>query len=182
MRKYIWMFFGVALIAVIILVVFVREKGEIKSPQARQTLSDDNLKVEVVYGRPSKRGREIFGGLVPFDAVWRTGANEATEFHTNKILDFNGQVLQAGDYSMWAMPGQSKWTIYFNSLIPEWGVDENGKVFRDAQNDVLAVEATPVSANDVTEMFTISTIKSDSAYQLVFDWDKTKVVIPFKMK
>ena len=170
------------LVAVILMVVFVREEGEIKSPQSKNNLTDGDLKVEVAYGRPSKRERDIFGALVPFDAIWRTGANEATEFHTNKDLDFSGQSLKAGDYSLFTMPGKDNWKIYFNSVIPEWGVDENGKAFRDEKNDVLIVDGTPSLVNNVTETFTISVSKADSVNNLVFSWDKTKVVVPFKVK
>jgi Protein of unknown function (DUF2911) len=178
--KYLWMVFGGALLVVIALVVFVREEGEYKSPQERQTFTDGDLKVDYVYGRPSKRGRVIFGGLVPYDTIWRTGANEATEFHTNQDLDFSGQSLKAGDYSMWAMPGKETWTLYFNSVIPDWGINELGKPSRDAVNDVLVIQAPSTSTDQVTEMFTISVVKTDSAYNLVFNWDKTKVAFPFK--
>ena len=182
MKKYVWMFFGVALLVVIVLVVFVREEGEFKSPQEPYSFVDGDLKVEGVYGRPSKRDREIFGGLVPFDKVWRTGANEATEFHTNKDLDFKGQELKAGNYSVWTQPGKETWKVYINSNIPEWGVDENGQAARNAQTDVVVVEVAPTATDQVTEMFTMSVEKADSTYNLIFNWDKTKVAVPFKAK
>lgn len=177
--KYLWMVFGGALLVVIIFVVFVREEGEFKSPQDKQTFTDGDLKVDHVYGRPSKRDRVIFGGLVPFDTIWRTGANEATEFHTNQDLDFGGQPLKAGDYSMWAKPGKETWSLYFNSVIPDWGINEQG-LSRDAANDAIVITAPSTSSDQVTEIFTISVEKADSTYNLVFNWDKTKVVFPFK--
>jgi hypothetical protein len=182
MKKYVWIFFGVALVVVILLVILKREEGEFKSPQETSNFTDGDLKIDVVYGRPSKRGRDIFGALVPFDKVWRTGANEATEFHTNKDLDFNGQELKAGDYSMWTQPGKSTWKVFINSSIPEWGVDEHGNVAHDPENNKVVVEAPSASTDQVTEMLTITVEKADSIYNLVFAWDKTKVALPFKVK
>jgi len=182
MKKYIWMFFGVALLLVILLVIFKREEGEFKSPQEAHNFTDGDLKIAVVYGRPSKRGRDIFGALVPFDKVWRTGANEATEFHTTKDLDFSGQELKAGDYSVWTQPGKDTWRIFINSSIPEWGVDENGNVAHNPENNKVIVDAPSSSTDQVTEMFTMSVEKADSTYNLVFNWDKTRVVVPFKSK
>jgi Protein of unknown function (DUF2911) len=180
--KYLWMFFGGALLFVIAYVVFVREEGEFKSPQDNQTFTDTDLQIDYVYGRPSKRDRLIFGGLVPYDKIWRTGANEATEFHTNKDLDFSGKELKAGDYSMWAQPGKDTWKLYFNSKIPDWGINEDGIPSRDAQNDVLVIDTPSTATDNVTEMFTIAVQKADSTYYLVFNWDKTKAAFPFSRK
>jgi Protein of unknown function (DUF2911) len=182
MKKYIWIIFGVALVAVIGYVVYVREQGEFKSPQQKVAFNDGDLKIDVVYGSPSKRGREIFGGLVPYDKVWRTGANEATEFHTNKDLDFGGQELKAGDYSLWSQPGKETWKIYFNSHIPNWGIDKNGIVARVPENDVVTMEVSSASLDQEKEMFTMTIEKADSIYNLVLAWDKTKVAVPFSAK
>ena len=173
------MFFGAALVAVIILVVFVREEGEFVSPQETHTFTDGDLKIEVVYGRPSKRSRDIFGALVPYDKLWRTGANEATELHTSANLNFNGQTLAAGNYSVWTQPGASNWKIFINSTIPEWGINENGVVPKSPDTDVVVVDAAPETVAEVTEIFTMKVEKADSSYNLIFNWDKTKVAVPF---
>jgi hypothetical protein len=182
MKKYIWMFFGAALLTVIVYVVIVREEGEIKSPQDTHAFADGDLKIDVVYCRPSKRGRDIFGALVPFDKVWRTGANEATEFHTSKDLNFSGQELKAGDYSVWTQPGKDTWKVYINSTIPGWGVDENGNAARDPQTDVVTLDVPTGTSDQVAELFTMVVEKGDSTYNLVFNWDKTKVAVPFTTK
>ncbi len=182
MKKYVWMFFAVALLAVISYVVFVREQGEFKSPRKAHVFNDNDLKVELGYGSPAKRGRKIFGGLVSFDTVWRTGANEATEFHTNKDLDFNGQALKAGEYSVWVLPSEANWQIFINSHIPDWGINQDGIAARLAENDVVKVEAPVGNSDKMIENFAMTVEKTDSVYNLVFVWDMTKVVVPFTGK
>lgn len=182
MQKYVWIVFGVLFLVVISYVIFVREEGEFKSPQQTHVFTDGDLNIELIYGSPSKRGREIFGALVPYDKVWRTGANEATELHTNKDLDFNGQLLKAGNYSVWAQPGKEAWKVIINSHLPSWGIDKDGAVARVPENDVMTVGGPTRVVEGVTEMFTMTIQKADSSYNLVFDWDKTKVEIPFTQK
>src|SRR6516225_6852741 len=79
------------------------------SPETKEDFVDGNLKIRVVYSRPSKKGREIFGKLVPFGKTWRTGANEATTFETNTDLKFGDKELKAGKYSLWTIPGEQTW-------------------------------------------------------------------------
>lgn len=182
MKKYIWMFFGVALVVVIILVVIKREEGEFKSPQATHTFNDGDLKIELVYCQPSKRGRDIFGALVPYDKIWRTGANEATEFHSNQDLNFNGQTLAAGEYSVWTQPGSASWKVFINSTIPGWGVNETGAADRNPDTDVIVIDVPSQTVPNVTEIFTMNVEKADSVYNLILNWDKTKVAVPFSLK
>ena len=179
MKKYVWMFFGAALVVVIILVIFIREEGAKKSPKETQTYNDADLKIEVVYSRPAKRGREIFGALVPYDKIWRTGANEATEFHTNKALNFNGQTLPAGNYSVWTQPGPHTWKVFINSSIPEWGIDDNGIADRNPDTDVINVDVASELVPETAELFTLKVEKMDSVYHLILSWDNTKVSVPF---
>jgi hypothetical protein len=182
MKKYIWMFFGAALVVVIILVIVMREEGEFKSPKEVHTLNDGDLNIEVAYSRPSKRGRDVFGALVPYDKIWRTGANEATEFRTNKSLSFNGQTLPAGNYSVWTQPGANTWKVLINSTIPEWGINENGAADHNPNTDVISVEVASELVPETIEMFTMKVEKSDSVYNLIMSWDKTKVSVPFTQK
>lgn len=182
MKKYIWMFFGVALVVVIILVIILRGEGQLKSPKEVVTFNDGALKIEVVYSRPSKRGRDVFGALVPYDKIWRTGANEATQFNTNQALDFNGQALPPGNYSVWTQPGANTWKLFMNSSIPEWGIDENGVADHNPDTDVLEVEVAAELVPETVEMFTMNVERADSIYNLILSWDKTKVAVPFSRK
>ena len=82
-----------------------------KPPKARWT----GAALSITYGRPSMRGRKIFGNLVPFDRVWCPGADECTRLSTNRDLQFAGLTLKAGDYSLWMLPTETAWTLTFNS-------------------------------------------------------------------
>ena len=106
------------------------------------TLGEDAY-VKVVYGSPRKKDREIFGSLVPYGEVWRTGANEATELTTTADLEINGETLPAGTYSVFTIPGEETWTVIFNSGLGQWGAYDY-----DESTDVLRVEAEATSTEE----------------------------------
>jgi hypothetical protein len=151
------------------------------SPEQEVTYEDGSLKVSIIYNRPSKKGRVIFGdnALVPYGKVWRTGANEATIFETNKPLAFGDNTLPAGKYSLWTIPNEQSWTVIFNSETGQWGVGFNAEANRKAENDVLSVDAPSVTIEKEFEQFTISIDKSGDDLELTFIWDKTLVAVPF---
>jgi hypothetical protein len=107
---------GVAIITVLVLtVLYVRLKHTKQfSPEDEVYYNDADLKVTVFYNRPFKKNRVIFGGLVPYEKVWRTGANEATTYETTRPLTIEGKQLSAGKYSFWTVPDSVAWTIIFN--------------------------------------------------------------------
>jgi len=118
MRKFfIFSLIGIAVIAAVVAFIGFMQLKNTKSfsPEEEVVFVQGDLKITVFYNRPSKKGREIFGGLVPFNQVWRTGANEATTFESNKDINFDGQTLRAGKYSVWTIPRETTWTIIFNS-------------------------------------------------------------------
>jgi hypothetical protein len=132
--------------------------------------------VKVVYSQPHKRGREIFGKLVPFGEVWRTGANEATEITLTKDLLVNNQVLKAGTYSLFTIPEKDKWTIIVNSDTGLWGAyNYNPKV------DVMRFDV-PVKAvtNVIYEPFTLQFDQKNELAELLMLWDNVKVSVPLK--
>jgi len=171
---------GVLLVLAMLFLVFGRKYYTKRfSPEDHAALKDDRFEVLVFYNRPFKRNREIFGGLVPYGKVWRTGANEATWFETNRNLNFGNQILKEGRYSLWTIPNEKTWTIIFNSTIPPWGVDYNSEAARTPATDVLTIEVPVSQSNDMVEQFTIALAKEDSSYKMDFLWDKTKVTAPF---
>ena len=107
------------------IVVFSTSQGfgqrKILSPRDSVFLSLDTNEVSVNYGRPSMRGRKIMGGLVPWDAVWRTGANEATHFKTNFDMMIGGVPLPRGTYTLWTLPSPAGWKIILNKQTGQWG-------------------------------------------------------------
>lgn len=152
------------------------------SPEDKSSFSSADLEISVLYNRPFKKGRVIFGELVPYNQVWRTGANEATVFETNKDLAFGDKTLKAGKYSLFTIPEEQSWTIIFNNETGQWGVDFNGEANRDATKDVLSVQAISVQQEKEFEQFTISIERWGEEMQLIFMWDKTLVSVPFKSK
>ena len=148
------------------------------SPEATVEYNKNGKELSVFYNRPYKKGREIFGGLVPYNTVWRTGANEATVFKTNTDLLVKGKVLKAGTYSLWTVPGEQTWKVIFNNESGQWGIDFNGEANRDPAKDVLAVEVPSLTHNKEFEQFTISIEQVGEDLELILLWDKTIVVVP----
>jgi hypothetical protein len=144
------------------------------SPLALTAMRYKDAYVKVVYGQPLKKNREIFGKLVPYGEVWRTGANEATEITLTRDMQINGQLLKAGTYSIFTIPQADKWTIIINSEQGLWGAyNYNSKL------DVLRFDS-PVSTGPVTEAFTMTFDQRNEMADLLIQWDTIKISIPFK--
>jgi hypothetical protein len=143
---------------------------------AKITLNDLDLKVE--YNRPSKRDREIFGALVPFDKVWRTGANEATTFQTNKDLIIDGMLLKKGKYTLWTVPMETSWKVRFNSKDYKWGVNEKMEPMWDPNFDVIELEVPKQDIVETVEKFTIAFDNKTGNLKLTMAWDQTLIEIP----
>jgi hypothetical protein len=130
--------------------------------------------IDLAYRRPSARGRELFGALVPWDRVWSPSADSAAQFTTSQPLEVNGSALAAGSYSLWAIPGQKEWTFIFSSQF---------RVFHTRYpegSDVLRVKAVPESAEHIeTLTMYFSAADADSA-TFRLHWGKTAV--PLKIK
>ena len=115
--------------------------------------------VTIDYSRPVAKGRAIFGALVPYDQVWRTGANEATQITFSEDVTINGQALPKGVYSLHTIPGKDSWTLAFNKVAKQWG-----SFTYKAEEDALRVTAKP-EKGPFAELFTITfpDVTSDSA-------------------
>lgn len=182
MKKFL-LILGVILVIILgVLTYFRMFYTKSFSPEETAEYTKGDLEVSVFYNRPYKKGRQIFGGLVPFDKVWRTGANEATVFKTNKDLTFGDKVLKAGEYTLWATPGEQTWTVLFNSETGQWGVGFNGEANRDPAKDVLSVTASVVVQDKEFEQFTIAIVSAGEDNELTLMWDKTLVAVPFSVK
>lgn len=128
----------------------------------------------ISYGRPYKKGRDIFGGLEPYGEVWRLGADEATEITFDKDCTFGGKAIKAGTYTMFAKLAKTEWTIILNSELKQWG---SFKYEQIKGKDVAQVTVPVKQLNDAVEQLTIS-IKDNG---LQIEWDKTSVLVPVKM-
>lgn len=134
--------------------------------------------IEIVYSRPGIKGRTIFGGLVPYDQVWRTGANEATRVTFSAPVKLNGADIPAGTYALFTIPGEKEWTIIINKGAKQWGAFSYNQ-----KDDLVRVKATPVKLPESVETFTIdiNDIRDDSA-TLDLIWDKTRVPVKLEVE
>ena len=142
-----------------------------KSPAA----TAKNKIAEVSYSQPSKKGRVIFGELVPYGEVWRTGANMSTDITFNTDVVFGGKEVKKGTYAIFTIPQQNEWTVILNSQAKQRGSSEYEA---NKSKNVVEVKA-PVQKNaGVQETFLISFEKDN----LAFTWDEVKVLVPVKKK
>ncbi len=148
---------------------FAQDKKHALSPKAVAT--GPNIKVE--YCQPSMRNREIFGKLVPYGQVWRTGANEATEITFKKDCTFGGEKVKAGVYTLFTIPEENQWTVILNSELGQWGAFGYDKV---KDKDVLHVTAPVKHISQPIEKFTIKVAKDG----VTMMWEKTSVTVPVK--
>ncbi|MFN0008913.1 MAG: DUF2911 domain-containing protein [Planctomycetota bacterium] len=128
---------------------------------------------EIAYSRPSVKGRKIFGGLVPFGEVWRTGANAATKLTFSTDVGFEGQLVPAGSYALVTIPGEKEWTVILSKVTGEWGA-----YAYDEKNDQLRVKVKPVALPELVETMTIDLgALRDDAATLTIAWEKTRVPV-----
>ena len=134
--------------------------------------------VEISYSRPSMKGRTIFGGLVPYDQVWRTGANTATNITFSTAVKLNGTTVPAGKYELFSIPGKTEWTVIIHKDMSQWGA-----YTYDAKNDVARVKVTPVTYPVSVESFAIglADLRDESA-TLYLLWDKTRVPVKLEVE
>ena len=129
----------------------------------------EGVDVVVEFGRPSVKDRKVWGGLVPYDRVWRTGADECTTITLGSDILVEGQTLAAGTYSLFTIPGESEWTVVFNSVADQWG-----SFNYDESKDVLRVNVEPRSAEFV-ETLEFEVDGSD----VILRWEE--LAVPFSL-
>lgn len=139
-----------------------------------QNKATEPLLAKVIYSRPQKNGRVVFGELVEYGKVWRLGANEATEIELFKDAKIGGNKLKKGKYTIYAIPVQDKWTIIFNKDTDVWGAFQY-----DSKKDVLRVDIKPEKIADAAESFTIVFEKNATGANMVIAWDDVAAKVPF---
>jgi len=158
-------------------VILFADAQSIKTPQPSpgQMIKQDFgiSSIELNYSRPGIKGRKIFGDLVPYGKVWRTGANSATRIKFSDDVIIGGQALKAGEYAVYTIPNEKEWEIIINKGSANWGTDYK------QEDDILRVKANPVKLDQPVETFTIqfANVKSSST-DLQIMWDKTLVSVP----
>ncbi len=133
--------------------------------------------IKIIYSRPSVRNRVIFGEVVPWNRVWRTGADGATKISLSKPLYFNGKELPAGDYSIFTLPTPNGWTLIFNKQADIWGTEHN------AAYDFLKIPMFTESLNEPVELLTFAVVSEGSNGGFIsVSWDKLKADVSFTTK
>lgn len=129
--------------------------------------------IQVNYNRPGAKGRKVFGGLVPYDHIWRTGANTATKISFSTPVKLNGTAIPAGTYELFTIPGTTEWTVIIHKNMSQWGAYSY-----DEKNDVARVQARPVALAEHVETLDIglNDIRDESA-TLNIVWEKTRVPV-----
>ena len=138
------------------------------SPHEQVTATLGGKKVTIDYGRPFKKGREIFGKLVPFGQVWRTGADEATVLTSEGNLTLGELKLPKGSYTLFTIPGEKEWQLVVNKAAKQWGAYSY-----DAKQDVGRTKLSVAASPTVVEQFTIALEAQGKKGTLKLSWDKT---------
>lgn len=141
-----------------------------KSKNGETTATIDDVEVRITYGRPQVRERTVWGELVPYDAVWRTGANEATTITFSSDVLIEGEPLAAGTYSLFTIPSKKAWAVIFNEVADQWGAFDY-----DESQDALRVQVEPTTGDHVEEL-----TFSVEGNTVVLAWEKVRV--PFRVE
>ncbi|HJW28908.1 MAG TPA: DUF2911 domain-containing protein [Saprospiraceae bacterium] len=147
-----------------------------KSPKASCSYTIGLTDVKVTYGAPAVNGRVIWGGLVPYNQIWRAGANEATTVEFSTDVNVEGQALKAGKYALFLIPGEKEWTVIFNKNADQWGA-YNYKQEDDAIRVTVEPKMNEASQERLT--YAINDMKMDMGY-IKLAWEKMRLYIRFK--
>jgi Protein of unknown function (DUF2911) len=173
----------IALLTIVILAIATvaaaqMDKSKRASPPASAECKlPDGKTIKTVYSSPRMRGRKIYGGLVPFGQVWRSGANEATTFVTDTGLTVGGKEIPAGSYTLFTVPNESGWTLIINKKTGEWGIP-----YKWEGDELLRADMKVSKLPSPLEDFTISYEASGDMCTLNLDWESTRASAEFSEK
>jgi hypothetical protein len=178
MQKSRWWILPLIVITTLSIATMAQDKKPPASPPGEATMTfADGHTVTITYSRPSMRSRKIFGGLVPYDQVWRTGANAATSLKTDVDLDIGGTTVPKGEYTLYSLPGQSSWKLIINKQTGQWGTE-----YSQGQ-DLARVNMKVTQRSSGLELFTISLDKTGGdAGVLKLEWENTIASVDVKEK
>jgi Protein of unknown function (DUF2911) len=150
------------------------DKAKRPSPAATASATVGTAMLKIDYSRPSVKGRKVWGEMVPMGQVWRTGANEATTFETDKPVMIEGKELPAGKYALFTIPGEKEWTIIFNKDAKQWGSYQYKQ-----DKDALRVMVKPMKSEKLVEQLTFAI---DPKGVVNFMWENVQVSFKVKAK
>jgi hypothetical protein len=144
------------------------------SPYDSATIAVGDQQIKVCYGRPAAREREIFGGLVPYDRLWRTGANEPTIVHVPFAAEIAGIRVEPGSYSLYTVPGRDSWSVVINRSISQWGHESSYTAEIEAQ-EVGRATVPSERLDQHVESFTVRGEPTGAGADLLLEWERTRV-------
>jgi len=155
-----------------------QDKSSRPSPPAQaQCKLADGKSVTIDYSSPRAKGRKVFGDLVPYGQVWRTGANEATTFVTETNLTIGGKAVPAGNYTIFTVPNADKWTLIVNKKTGEWGIP-----YKYESDELARVDMKVSATSSPLENFTIDLKPSGEKCTLAISWEKTQASVTMAAK
>lgn len=143
---------------------YKKEAGERPSPPNRTSSTMRNTKVYITYSQPAVQERVIWGELVPYDKIWRTGANEATVFSVTGDVLVNGDTVRAGNYALYTIPSEKNWTVILNTKYDVWGAYDY-----EIEKDVLRFDVYPTPLDEPQERMAF---EIDDMGTVQFAWEK----------
>jgi hypothetical protein len=155
-----------------------QDKSKRPSPPASAECKVSDAKtIKVDYSSPRAKGRKIFGDLVPYGKVWRTGANEATSFMTDANLTAGGKDVPAGNYTIFTVPGPDKWTLIVNKKTGEWGIP-----YKYESDELARVDMNVSKTSSPVENFTIAFEQKSGGCVMNIQWENTQASVEFAEK
>ncbi|MEO9964640.1 MAG: DUF2911 domain-containing protein [Reichenbachiella sp.] len=174
-KKILWVV-GAAVILFAVVVIYQIATTKKHSPAATAELKTDRYNIKINYCRPYKKGREIFGEMLPYDTYWRTGANEPTIITFSSDFSFGSTIVPAGSYRLYTVPRETEWDVILNAETEKWGLWEP-----DYNLDIAKVTVPVQVADTLTEQFLIEISSYNEGAKLAMVWDLTKVVVNIKI-
>jgi hypothetical protein len=166
----IFIVIGVLVLALYGIRTYTKSHSPLEKLEAK---GSKNLKINVAYCRPHMKNRKIFGELVPYQTVWRTGANETTTISFSRLCSFGKKKVKAGKYSLWTIPGEKYWTIILNNETGQWGTNY------DETKDYLRFKVPATKTTQTTQQLTIKlTEKENDLIEFTLNWENTELLIP----
>jgi hypothetical protein len=160
------------------LTIFAACQGGKPSPAASASCDLGGGKtIKTAYSSPRMKGRKIYGDLVPFGEVWRTGANEATTFVSSGGVVVGGKTVPAGNYTLFTVPTADKWTLIINKKTGEWGIP-----YKYESDELARVDMKASKLPSPVENFTISYEKSGNGCTMQIDWENTRASVDISAK
>ncbi len=155
-----------------------QDKSKRPSPPAQaQCKFADGKTITVDYSSPRMKGRKIYGGLVPYGEVWRTGANDATAFVTDANLTVGGKDVPAGSYTIFTVPGADKWTLIISKKTGEWGIP-----YKYESDELARVDMQVSKTASPVENFTIAFDQAGGSCTMHLDWENTRASVEIAEK